>query len=256
MVLVDSHCHLDRLRGNPPLDEVIREAAEAGVSRILCPGIDMGNAAKVCAIAEQFSSVWASVGIHPLDIGEPVSHEALLQAASHPKVVALGETGLDYYYSTDNKQAQQESLVQHLQVASELGLPVIIHSRDAADDTINLLATYASREHTGVLHCFTGDWEMAQRALDLGFYLSFSGIVTFANAAVLQDVARRAPANRILVETDSPYLAPVPFRGKPNLPKYVRQVAEFVAQLRGESLEDFAVSTTNNFHTLFRKAGR
>lgn len=262
-MLVDSHCHLDRLRPDKNLainlDDVIEQARAAGVAKMLCVGIDMNNAGAVKAIAEKYPSVYASVGVHPLDIDRPailskVTRSELIGAASHPRVVAIGETGLDYYYSADNKVRQQESLVMHLQVARELGLPTIIHSRDAKEDTLAILAEHACREKAGVLHCFTEDWDMASRALELGFYISFSGIVTFSSAKELQDVARQVPIERILVETDSPYLAPVPFRGKPNFPKYTRQVAEFIAGLRGDSFERFAHQTTENFHRLFSRA--
>ncbi|HEY9033406.1 MAG TPA: TatD family hydrolase [Pseudomonadales bacterium] len=257
-MLVDSHCHLDRLKldklANPTLDQVIADAAAAGVGRMLCVGIDMGNADAVKRIAGQYDTVFASVGVHPCDVSQLIDADTLKQAADHPKVVAIGETGLDYYYTTDSAAVQQQSLAMHLDVAGELGLPVIIHTRDARQDTLALLREHASRDHAGVLHCFTEDWDMARQALDLGFYISFSGIVTFKNAVELQQVARQVPLDRLLVETDSPYLAPVPFRGKPNFPCHVREVAQFIADLRQLPLEQLADATTTNFFRLFRRA--
>ncbi len=257
-MLVDSHCHLDRLKldklPNPHLDQVMLEAAEQGVDHMLCIGIDMNNAEAVKHIAANYPHVYASVGVHPLDVESLVDEETLVACANHPKVVAIGETGLDYYYSKDTIDVQKKSLIMHLDVAKQLALPVIIHTREAKEDTLALLKTHACRKHAGVLHCFTEDLDMALQAIDLGFYISFSGIVTFKTAESLQSVAKAIPLERMLVETDSPYLAPVPFRGKPNFPKHTRQVAEFIAELRGESLEAIAKATTNNFFALFDKA--
>ena len=257
-MLVDSHCHLDRLKlekiASGSLDQVIEEAIADGVSKMLCVGIDMGNADAVKKIAEAYSSVYASVGVHPLDVANSATREELIEAANHPRVVAIGETGLDYYYSQESKMQQQESLAMHLDVAKELSLPAIVHTRDAKEDTLAILKEHACRENVGVMHCFTEDWDMAKRAMDLGFYISFSGIVTFKNATELQAVARQVPLDRMLVETDSPYLAPVPFRGKPNFPKYTRQVGEFVADLKQVPFAEFAQQTTENFHNLFKRA--
>lgn len=257
-MLVDSHCHLDRLKleklENPHLDQVIVDAAEAGVTHMLCIGIDKNNANAVKSIAEQYDNVYASVGVHPLDVGNMMSREELIAAADHHKVVGIGETGLDYYYSQDSMTVQLESLQMHLHVAKQLELPTIIHTREAQDDTIDLLKNHACTTHTGVLHCFTESWDMAKKALDLGFYISFSGIVTFKNAADLQEVARKVPMDRLLVETDSPYLTPTPFRGKPNFPRHTREVAEFVADLQKMPLAQFAEKTTENFFRLFNKA--
>ena len=257
-MLVDSHCHLDRLKmdKNPgmTLDDVIRESAERGIEKMLCVGIDRENANAVKKIAERYPNVYASVGVHPLDVKDLISADELITMADHPRVVAIGETGLDYYYSQESKSVQQESLAMHLQVAKQLKLPVIIHTRDAREDTLAILQEHACRESAGVMHCFTETWEMAQAAIELGFYISFSGIVTFKNATDLQEVARKVPLERMLVETDSPYLAPVPYRGKPNFPKFTREVAEFIAQLKGVSYETIAEQTTDNFHRLFYKA--
>lgn len=260
-MLVDSHCHLDRLKleklASGSLDEVIEEAQISGVTKMLCVGIDMGNADAVKTIADKYPMVFASIGVHPLDINaieSNASREQLIAAANHPKVVAIGETGLDYHYSQDSKIQQQESLILHLDVAKELRLPVIVHTREAKEDTLAILKEHACQQSVGVLHCFTEDWDMAKRAIDMGFYISFSGIVTFKNAIELQDVARQVPMDRILVETDSPYLAPVPFRGRPNFPKYTRQVAEFVADLKQVPFATLAQQTTENFHRLFARA--
>ena len=257
-MLVDSHCHLDRLKldklDNPHLDQVIADAAQAGVDHMLCIGIDKTNADAVKAIADQYANVYASVGVHPLDVENMMTGAELVSAADHKKVVAIGETGLDNYYSKDSRDIQIQSLEMHLQVAKQLALPTVIHTRDAQVDTINLLKAHACSQKAGVLHCFTESWEMAKQALDLGFYISFSGIVTFKNAADLQEVARKVPMDRLLVETDSPYLTPTPFRGKPNYPRHTREVAEFVADLKHIPFEEFAQQTTDNFFRLFDKA--
>jgi len=259
-MLVDSHCHLDRLKienlDDTAMQQVINDAHAEGVEHILCVGIDMNNAPVVKGIAEKFEQVYASVGVHPLDAESMISADTLIQAADHPKVVAIGETGLDYYYSKDNAAVQQENLVMHLQVAKQLDLPVIIHTRDAKQDTLDLLKQDACRERAGVLHCFTEDWDMAKQAIDLGFYISFSGIITFKNAQELKDVAKKVPLENMLVETDAPYLTPVPFRGKPNYPKHTRQVAEYIAELKQVPFEDVAKQTTDNFFKLFNKASK
>ena len=196
------------------------------------------------------------MGVHPLDL-EPGAEPALdwlLGELEHPKVVAIGETGLDYHYEPESAALQQASFRLHLEAARITGKPVIVHTREARADTLALLRE-AALPQAGVLHCFTEDWEMARAALDIGFYISLSGIVTFRNAEALREVARQVPADRLLVETDSPYLAPVPHRGKPNLPQYVREVAEYLAVLRGVSYETLAEQTSNNFKRLFPLAG-
>lgn len=257
-MLIDSHCHLDRLKLDQfdgDLDKVLELARGRGVGKFLCVGISLENVERVVELAAQYDDVVCSVGVHPLDVDSGLADvDRLLELAQKPKVVALGETGLDYYYSTESKAVQQQSFVAHLQAAGRAGLPVIVHTRDAREDTINLIRDHASREHAGVLHCFTESWEMAQAALDLNFYISLSGIVTFRNAEPLRDVARRLPLDRLLVETDSPYLAPVPYRGKPNIPAYVREVAEFIAELRGIPFEQLAEITSENFYRLFPRA--
>ncbi len=254
-MLVDSHCHLDRLKLEPyngDLSAAVAAAHQRGIQQMLCIGISLDNIQTVIDIARDHPTVVASVGVHPCDVQQgTASAEQLAQWARQPKVVALGETGLDYHYETESKALQQESFALHLRVGAELGLPVVVHTREAREDTLALIEAHGSREHAGVLHCFTEDWDMARRALEFNYYVSLSGIVTFKNAEQLRDVARRLPADRLLVETDSPYLAPVPYRGKPNEPRYVREVAEFVAQVRGVSFEELARQTTENFYRLF-----
>ncbi len=254
-MLVDSHCHLDRLKlGNYEngLQGAITAAREQGVSEMLCVCISESNKQAVLDIAQAYEGIYASVGVHPSDVGETVVKvDDLRMWASHRRVIALGETGLDYYYSADNASNQKQSFANHLVAGAELNLPVIVHTRDAREDTLALMREHASEQSAGVMHCFTESWEMAKAALDLNFYISFSGIVTFKNADELREVAKKVPLERLLIETDSPYLAPVPHRGKSNEPKYVRQVAEFIADLRGVSLQQLAETTSNNFARLF-----
>lgn len=254
-MLVDSHCHLDRLdlaAHGGSLDAALAAARARGVGHFLCIGVSADNAAAVKSLAERYADVDCSVGVHPLDI-EPGSAPALdwlLGELDHPRVVAIGETGLDYHYQPEAAALQQQAFRLHLEAARISGKPVIVHTREARADTLRLLRE-AALPQAGVLHCFTEDWEMAKAALDLGFYISLSGIVTFRNAAALREVARQVPVDRLLVETDSPYLAPVPHRGKANLPEYVREVAEFLAELRGIAYESLAEQTTDNFRRLF-----
>lgn len=254
-MLVDSHCHLDRLdlsRYPRGLSDAIAAAREQGIEKMLCVCISDENREAVTGIASAFEGIYASVGVHPSDVDDQVvSVDQLINWARADKVVALGETGLDYYYSAERAEQQKLSFANHLQAGKRAGLPVIIHTRDARDDTLSLMREHACGTHAGVMHCFTESWEMAEAALDLGFYISISGIVTFKNADQLRDVVRKVPLNRLLVETDSPYLAPVPHRGKPNEPRYVREVAEYIAELRGLSFAELAERTTANFHQLF-----
>lgn len=254
-MLVDSHCHLDRIELAPyggDLDAALAAAAERGVMRMLCIGIDRDNAEAVCAIARAHQNIYASVGVHPLDIKESQeSVDSLCRLADRPEVIAIGETGLDYYYSRDNSAAQQQSFRTHLLASAQIRKPVIVHSRDAREDTLALIRECGDSEIGGVLHCFTESWEMARQALDLNYYISFSGIITFKNAEELRTVVQQVPLDRLLVETDSPYLAPVPFRGKSNEPKYTREVAECVARIKGLSLEEIAAATSANFDRLF-----
>lgn len=257
-MLVDSHCHLDRLNlkhHDNQLASAVAAATEAGVGAMLCVCISESNKDAVIDIAEQFPQIVASVGVHPCDVSsDPTPESALKQWADHPKVVAIGETGLDYYHSKDFVPQQQESFARHLRVAGDLALPVIVHTRDAREDTLALIREHGNAESAGVLHCFTEDWSMAKRAMDLNYYISISGIVTFKNAEALREVVKKVPLERLLIETDSPYLAPIPYRGKPNEPAYVRAVAEFVAGLKGVSYEKLIEVTADNFFTLFSGA--
>ena len=257
-MLIDSHCHLDRLKLDQydgDLDRAVQAARDAGVERMLCIGIDMDNAGAVVDIASRYDDVFASVGVHPLEKDKPEpSLEQLVQLASDEQVIAVGETGLDYYYSKDNIPAQKQRFITHLEAAGQCSLPVIIHTRDAREDTLALLDEHADKERSGVLHCFTESWDMAKAAMDMNFYISISGIVTFRNADGLRDVVRKMPMDRLLIETDSPYLAPVPHRGKSNEPKYLPDVAKFVASLKGVSEETLIQQTADNFFKLFSLA--
>ncbi len=259
-MLVDSHCHLDRLdlsRFDDGLAGALASAADAGVDHFLCVAIDLAHWPAMCELVAPFPQVSVSVGVHPSESpkGEPAAAE-LIARAREPGVVAIGETGLDYYYGGEHRREQQSSFRTHVHAARESGKPLIVHTRDAREDTLAILREEGAAEVGGVLHCFTEDWDMAARAMDLNFYISFSGIVTFKNAASLQAVAKRVPAERLLVETDSPYLAPMPHRGKPNQPAWVRHVAQFVADLRGQTLEDLAATTTANYARLFGYGAR
>lgn len=254
-MLIDSHCHLDRLdlsAHGGSLDAALAAARARGVGHFLCIGISADNAAAVKALSERYADVDCTVGVHPLDLqpGVAPALDWLLAELNHPHVVAIGETGLDYHYEPEAAELQCQAFRLHLQAAQLTGKPVIVHTREARADTLALLRE-AALPQAGVLHCFTEDWPMAKAALDLGFYISLSGIVTFRNADALRDVARQVPADRLLIETDAPYLAPIPHRGKPNLPEYVRDVAEFLAPLRGVDVDTLAEQTTQNFQRLF-----
>lgn len=257
-MLVDSHCHLDRLKLNAypdGLPEALTHARDAGVGAFLCVCIDANNVADVVGIADRWPDIVASVGVHPLDLEDKAPDLSFLsQWARHPRVVAVGETGLDYHYASENRALQMNAFAAHLDFAAQEKLPVIIHTREAVDDTLDLMRAHASRESAGVMHCFTESWEMARQALDLGFYVSFSGIITFRNADDLREVVKNVPLDRLLIETDSPYLAPVPFRGKPNEPKYLPAVAAEVARLKDVPVEEVIRVTGENFLTLFSKA--
>jgi TatD DNase family protein len=251
--LVDSHCHLDRLDLDAfggSLANLISEAQKLDVKTILCIGIDLENAKAVTDIAQQFPNVYASIGLHPSENeGEEATVERLIELAQAPKVVAIGETGLDYHYEHTPKELQHERFNMHITAAQTLKKPLIIHTRKAQEDTLSIL-----REHqvdSGVFHCFTEEYEMAKAGLDLGLYISFSGIITFKNAEDLRATVKKIPLERILVETDAPYLTPVPHRGKANFPGYTRFVAECIASLKGISYEEVAEVTTNNFMNLF-----
>ena len=256
-MFVDSHCHLDRLDLSPyqgDLARAIGAAKERGVERMLCIGVDMSNAPVVVDLARQYEGVSASVGVHPMDVGDQLADmDELRVLASMPEVVAIGETGLDYFYSKESAELQKESFRQHLALSAELAKPVVVHTRDAREDTLAIIRECGCVDIAGVLHCFTESWEMASQALDLNYYISFSGIVTFNNAGALREVVKKVPLERLLIETDSPYLAPIPYRGKKNEPKYVVEVAQCIADLRGITLEQLAEATSNNYDKLFFK---
>lgn len=254
-MLIDSHCHLNMLNldnYDGDLDKVIHSAASKGVGSIICISVDLATLPDVLSIADRFEHVYATVGIHPSEQQEkPITSDVLVDLAKHPKVVAIGETGLDYYYNDTGFDLMQDQFRHHIQAARQLNKPLVIHSRDARKDTIAILKEEQADSVGGVMHCFTESWEMAQQALDLGFYISFSGIVTFKNAKNVQEVAAKVPLDRILVETDAPYLTPVPYRGKPNYPEYVTYVAEKLAELHSVSVEEITRVTTENCSQLF-----
>ena len=254
-MLVDSHCHLDFPDLASRLPELLQRMEENAVGLAVCIGVNLEDFPRVLALVEGHPQLWATVGVHPeyTDVREPDENE-LLALANHPKVIAIGETGLDYYWRKDKPEWQRARFRTHIRAARRCGKPLVVHTRESAEDTLNVLAQEGADAVGGVMHCFTENWEVARRALDLGFYISFSGIVTFKNAAIVKDVAQKCPLDRILVETDSPYLAPMPYRGKQNQPAYVRHVAEEIARLRDISLEDVTAATTENFFTLFKHA--
>lgn len=248
-MFVDSHCHLDQL----PTEDAIRAAVAAKVEHILCVCITLEHFPDVMAVATQHRDISASVGVHPNELdGHDPSIEELVQLAQHPKVVAIGETGLDYYrIEASGIEAQKARFRRHIRAGLESKRPLIIHTRQASEDTIRLMKEEGADAIGGVMHCFTESWDIAQAAMDLNFYISISGIVTFKNAVELQNVAQKVPLERLLIETDSPYLAPVPYRGKPNEPAYVVHVAEKIAELRGLSVQEVASATTQNFYRCF-----
>jgi TatD DNase family protein len=257
MQLVDSHCHINF---DPLCDDfqgVMERAASNQVDYLLCVAVNLEDYPQIEKLAAENKNIFSSVGVHPnyTDCQEP-SAEELVELAKNPKVVAIGETGLDYFRNEGDLDWQRRRFENHIEAGKICRKPLIIHTRSAGDDTMNILESRQARDCGGVMHCFAEDWEVAKRALDIGFYISFSGIVTFKNAESLREVAMKAPSDRILVETDSPYLAPVPFRGKTNEPSFVKHTAEKVAELRQISLEDLAFQTTENFFNLFSTAVR
>lgn len=256
MRLVDSHCHLDFPELVERFPELLANMAEKEVVAALCVAVRLEDLNAVISLADSAPNIFASVGVHPdyPDCDEP-DVDRLVRLAAHPKVVAVGETGLDYYRLTGDLEWQRERFRTHIRAARALSKPLIIHTRSAAEDTLRIMREEDAGAVGGVMHCFTESWEVASACLDLGFHISFSGIVTFRNAADLREVARRVPVDRLLVETDAPYLAPMPYRGKTNQPAFVRHVAEGVAQARGVSLEEIADATTRNFVRLFPATG-
>ena len=256
--LVDSHCHLDRLdlkAHQGDLGAVLQAAEAAGVGHMLCIGVDMETFPDVLAVAERWPRVFATVGVHPLyQKSRAATLDELIQHAAHPKVVAIGETGLDYFYAGDDPSWQHERFITHIQAARATGLPLVVHTRDAREDTLALIREHGGGEVRGVLHCFTENLAMAEAAIKMGFMISISGIVTFNNAAGLRDVVKALPVESLLIETDSPWLAPVPHRGKPNEPRHVAEVARCVAGLKDMSVVALAAQTRANFFSLFNKA--
>ena len=252
-MFIDSHCHLDFPDLVGRKDEVLARMAANGVDQALCVSVTLEAFPNVLALAHEYPHLFASVGVHPdnAECEEP-DVERLLTLADDPKVIAIGETGLDYYWQKDEPEWQRDRFRTHIRASRACGKPLIIHTRSAAADTIRLMREEGAEMAGGVMHCFTETQEVADAALDLGFYISFSGIVTFKNAKPLKEVARRVPLERMLIETDAPYLAPVPHRGKTNEPGFVKHVAEEIANLRGVAVEAIAEQTSNNFRNLFK----
>lgn len=253
--LTDSHCHLNMLDLSPfdgKLENVLLHAKNNQVGYFLSVAVTLLDHPQLVEITQTYPEVFISTGLHPNENpGEPLDAAMLHQQAQHPRVIAIGETGLDYYRQEGDITWQQTRFRQHIACAKQYKKPLIIHTRNAKEDTIAIMREEKASEIGGVMHCFTEDWEMAKQAIDMNFYISFSGIVTFKNATVLQEVARKIPLEKMLIETDCPYLAPLPHRGKPNLPGYVYHVAEFIANLRNEPLSKISKTTTENFFALF-----
>lgn len=256
MTLIDSHCHLNYEGLVERQDEVIAAARARGVAGMLNISTRQSEWNDIIGTAERNDDIWATVGVHPheADAHPDLGAAALVQAAKHPKVVAIGECGLDYYYDKSDRKAQRARFEAHIEAARETGLPLVIHTRDAEEDTDEMLTRAGEIGGvTGVLHCFTGSRQLAERGIELGYYVSISGIVTFKNAKDLQETAAALPLDRLLVETDSPFLAPVPHRGKTCEPAFVADTAAFLADLRGETIETLSEATTTNFFNLFGK---
>jgi TatD DNase family protein len=255
--LVDSHCHLDFPDFIGKMAEVREEMRANGVTHALCISVNLADFPKVLYLAETHDNFFATVGVHPAhEERAAVDPARLVELARHPRVLAIGETGLDYYRVSGDLEWQRERFRTHIRAARNCGKPLVIHTREAAEDTLRIMREEGAAEVGGVMHCFTETEDVAEAAVELGFHISFSGIVTFKNAGALKEVARRVPLGRLLVETDSPYLAPVPHRGKTNRPGLVRHVAEELARLREMPLEGLASATTSNFFGLFKPAGR
>ncbi len=259
-MLVDSHCHLDFEQLSTQLDDVVRRAKLAGVGHMLTIGTKLRQFEGVRAIAEQYDNIHCSVGIHPHEAeeeGADITVQKLLELSDHPRVVAIGETGLDYFYEHSPRDVQKQSFRVHIDAARQSGLPLIVHTRNADQDTIDILhEEYAKGPFAGVIHCFSSGWEVAEKSMEIGFYISISGIVTFKAAKDLQDHVVRIPRERLLVETDSPYLAPIPNRGKTNEPAFVAHTAAKVASLQNVTEAEIATVTTENFFKLFNKIQR
>jgi TatD DNase family protein len=253
MPLIDSHCHINFPELAENISDVLAQMRQNEVVSALCVSVNLADFPQVLSLAEQYPHIFASVGVHPDYEGvEEPDVERLVGLAQHAKVIAIGETGLDYFRLKGDLEWQRARFRTHIRAARASGKPLIIHTREAAADTLRIMAEENAAEIAGVMHCFTETWEVAEAALAMGFYISFSGIVTFKNARQLKEVAQRVPLDRILIETDSPYLAPVPHRGKLNQPAYVKHVAEEIAVLRGISLHEVGQRTTENFVRLFK----
>lgn len=251
-MFTDSHCHLDLLSDLP---QALNEAKAVGVETILCPGVVLSDVKRILEITSQYNNLYAAIGSHPTeDLDRIITAEEIFDLVNSDKIVAIGETGLDYYERKDDnelselqKESQKQKFRIHIQVACKLKKPLIIHSRDASLETLQILREEHAEKVGGVFHCFTYNWDIAKKILDLGFYIGISGIITFKNARILQEVVEKAPLDRILLETDAPFLAPDPYRGKPNLPQYVIYIAKKIAEIKKISVESLAEVTTNNF---------
>lgn len=257
MFLVDSHCHFNLLDLTPDggdVNKVVERAKANDVHYFLNVCVNITDFPALLKTAEAYPFVSASVGLHPNNTDEEVDEATLIKLAQHQKVIAIGETGLDYFRSSGDLTWQHDRFRAHIRAAKSVQKPLIVHTRDAKEDTMAVMREEEASAAGGVMHCFSEDMTIAKQALDMNFYISFSGVVTFKNAAVIQDVAKHIPLDRMLIETDSPYLAPMPHRGKPNEPAYVRHTAEYIANLRNISLEELAAQTTQNFFQLFRGA--
>lgn len=251
-MFIDSHCHINFPELAANLDEVLANMRANQVSNALCVSVDLDKFPEILALAEQNDNIYASVGVHPdYELEHEPTQEELVRLAKHPKVVAIGETGLDYFRLTGDLEWQRNRFRIHIRAALESAKPLIIHTRSASVDTLRLMREEGADKIGGVMHCFTESLEVALAAIEMNFYISFSGIVTFKKALELKEVATRIPLERMLIETDSPYLAPVPFRGKLNQPAYVKHVAEEIAKLRGISVEEVGLATSANFNKLF-----
>jgi len=260
MQLVDSHCHINfpEFAEAGGVEGLLSAAAEQDVLHLLCVAVNLEDYPEILQMARNYDNIFASVGVHPNETeGADPQVAELVELGQDPAVVAIGETGLDYFRSDGDLSWQRQRFERHIQASRSVHKPIIVHTRDAESDTVDILRSeFEAQEAGGVLHCFTGSWQMARQCLDLGLYISFSGIVTFKSATELQEVARKVPDDRLLIETDAPFLAPVPMRGKTNQPSYVRHVAEFLATLRNQPLTDIAQHTTDNFFSLFSTATR
>jgi TatD DNase family protein len=253
-VLIDSHCHIDFDDYSGRIPQIIEAMAHNEVSHALCVCVNLTDFPRVLALAQNHEQLFASVGVHPdqAEHGSPTASDLVERATSDPKIVAIGETGLDYFRQDGDLEWQRTRFRTHIRAARDCGKPLIIHTRDAGEDTLRIMREERADAVGGVMHCFTETLDVARAAMDLGFYISFSGIVTFKNAIQIKEVAKSLPLERMLIETDAPYLAPVPHRGKTNEPAWVKHVAEEIARLRGISLEAVAGATTANFFRLFR----